>query len=169
MSTAPREEYLDWLRDAHAMEKQAEQMLSATAGRIKNYPELKARLELHLEETRSQAARLEQLMARAGADTSALKDLAGRAAAAGQAFATAMASDEIVKATHAAYAFEHMEVASYQTLIAAADSLGEFEAAAIYKGILVEEQAMADWLIAALPKIVQQYLGSRASGEGESR
>ena len=32
----------EWLRDAHAMEEQAEQMLSATASRIENYPELKA-------------------------------------------------------------------------------------------------------------------------------
>ena len=32
------ERLLQWLRDAHAMEKQAEQMLSGLAGRIKSYP-----------------------------------------------------------------------------------------------------------------------------------
>ena len=45
-----RENLLDWLRDAHAMEQQAETMLSTTASRIKNYPEMKARLEQHAEE-----------------------------------------------------------------------------------------------------------------------
>ena len=33
-----REHLLDWLRDAHAMEQQAEQMLKAQAARIEHYP-----------------------------------------------------------------------------------------------------------------------------------
>tara|TARA_R100000049_G_C1878897_1_gene35970 strand:+ start:207 stop:329 length:123 start_codon:yes stop_codon:yes gene_type:complete len=32
----------DWLRDAHAMEKQAEEMLKAQAKRIEHYPALRA-------------------------------------------------------------------------------------------------------------------------------
>src|SRR3546814_6791992 len=46
MATA-EEHLMDWLRDAHAMEEQAEKMLRATAGRLENYPDLKARLESH--------------------------------------------------------------------------------------------------------------------------
>ncbi|MBK5960204.1 hypothetical protein CCR97_18640 [Rhodoplanes elegans] len=42
---------LDWLRDAHAMEKHAEQMLSNTASRLEHYPELRAKIERHLEQT----------------------------------------------------------------------------------------------------------------------
>ncbi len=42
------EHYHDWLRDAHAMEKQAESMLESMASRIDNYPELRARIEQHL-------------------------------------------------------------------------------------------------------------------------
>ena len=52
--TDAREHLLDWLRDAHAMEQQAEQMLKAQAARIENYPALKARIEAHLEETLGQ-------------------------------------------------------------------------------------------------------------------
>jgi ferritin-like metal-binding protein YciE len=48
------EHLLDWLRDAHAMEQQAEQMLKAQAGRLEHYPELKARTEQHLQETLGQ-------------------------------------------------------------------------------------------------------------------
>ncbi len=44
------EHYHDWLRDAHAMEKQAESMLESMASRIDNYPELRARIEQHLRE-----------------------------------------------------------------------------------------------------------------------
>lgn len=46
------EHYHDWLRDAHAMEKQAESMLESMASRIDNYPELRARIEQHLSETK---------------------------------------------------------------------------------------------------------------------
>ena len=34
----PREDLMDWLRDAHGMEKQAETMLAATSARIESYP-----------------------------------------------------------------------------------------------------------------------------------
>jgi len=34
------EHYHDWLRDAHAMEKQAESMLSKMSGRLEHYPAL---------------------------------------------------------------------------------------------------------------------------------
>ena len=44
MATA-EERLMEWLRDAHAAEEQAETMLSGLAGRIENYPQLKARLE----------------------------------------------------------------------------------------------------------------------------
>ncbi|MDU7226419.1 MAG: DUF892 family protein, partial [Cronobacter sakazakii] len=35
--TTYEENYHDWLRDAHAMEKQAEQMLESMASRIEHY------------------------------------------------------------------------------------------------------------------------------------
>ena len=56
--TEIKENLLDWLRDAHAMEQQAEQMLKAQAGRIEHYPKLKARIEEHIQETVGQRERL---------------------------------------------------------------------------------------------------------------
>lgn len=38
-----RENLVDWLRNAHAMEMQAETMLKGQAGRLEHYPEVKAR------------------------------------------------------------------------------------------------------------------------------
>jgi len=54
MSTNYQEHYLDWVRDAFAMEKQAESMLEKMAGRLEHYPDLKARIEQHIVETRQQ-------------------------------------------------------------------------------------------------------------------
>ena len=45
------ENYHNWLRDAHAMEKQAESLLMATIRRLDNEPQLRTRLEQHLYET----------------------------------------------------------------------------------------------------------------------
>ena len=43
MATA-EERLMEWLRDAHAAEEQAETMLSGMTSRIENYPSLKARI-----------------------------------------------------------------------------------------------------------------------------
>jgi ferritin-like metal-binding protein YciE len=69
-----REWLIQWLRDAHAMEEQAETMLSGLLSRLANYPELSDRLQLHFDETRVQASRLITCLDRIGADTSTLKD-----------------------------------------------------------------------------------------------
>lgn len=42
---------VDWLRDAHAMEKQAEKMLKSQAQRLEHYPLLQKRIEEHIDET----------------------------------------------------------------------------------------------------------------------
>ena len=42
------ENYHNWLRDAHAMEKQAEVILIAAIRRSENYPPLRTRLEQHV-------------------------------------------------------------------------------------------------------------------------
>ncbi|TIP93697.1 MAG: DUF892 family protein, partial [Mesorhizobium sp.] len=73
-----------WLRDAHAMEEQAETMLSGQIERLENYPELRDRMTLHLEETRQQAKRLEQCLDRMGEGSSTLKDAGGKLIAFGQ-------------------------------------------------------------------------------------
>ncbi|RZL07112.1 MAG: DUF892 family protein, partial [Rubrivivax sp.] len=96
---------MDWLRDAHAMEEQAEQMLSATASRIQHYPVLKAKIESHLVETRRQGQLIRGCIERRGGDTSTLKDLAGKVTAMAQGLSGLFVSDEIVKAAMASYTF----------------------------------------------------------------
>lgn len=149
---------LDWLRDAHAMEEQAETMLKATASRLEHYPTLKARLLSHLEETREQARLVKSCIDRRGAGTSVIKDMAAKATATAQGLSGLFVSDEVVKASMASYTFEHMEIASYRCLIAAADAVGDAETARICQQILKQEEAMAAWLAGQLPQVTQQFL-----------
>ena len=158
MTTQPTDNLLDWLRDAHAMEQQAEQMLKGQASRLENYPKLKARIEEHITETIGQRELLEGCIERLGGSPSVLKDLAGKAMAFGQAMGGMVFPDEVVKGAMAGYVFENMEIATYKVLIAAAEAVGDVETRAVCERILPQEQAMADWLLEHLPEVTQAFL-----------
>jgi ferritin-like metal-binding protein YciE len=150
--------YLQWLRDAHAMEEQAEQMLRGTARRIKNYPELKAQLERHLEETRRHADMIRRCIERRGSNISTLKDTAAKLVAVGQVLSGLFVGDEIVKAALGIYTFEHIEIGSYRILIATAEALADTETKLVCEQILREEENMSRWLEENLPSVTKKYL-----------
>jgi ferritin-like metal-binding protein YciE len=158
MATSPQEHLLAWLRDAHAMEQQAETMLESQIARLKHYPELRKKLEEHLEETRRQAQMVNDCIERLGGGTSAVKDTMGKMMAFGQGLSGLFVDDEVIKGSLASYTFEQMEIASYTILIAAAEACGDTTTAAICTRILKEEQAMANWLSAQTPNLVRAFL-----------
>lgn len=160
---------MQWLRDAHAMEKQAETMLSSMASRIENYPDVKARIEQHLDETQQQAAIIEACIERRGGDTSTLKDLAAKFVAFGQGLSGMFVGDEIIKGAMASYTFEQMEIASYQVLIATADQVGDSDTSAACSRILREEEEMARWLQDSLPALTTRYLTREESPALEAK
>lgn len=165
----PQENLLDWLRDAHAMEQQAETMLSSQSGRLEHYPVLKARIDKHIEETRGQQARLETCIKRLNGSPSALKDLGGKLMAFAQGASDMVVSDEVVKGAMSGYVFEHMEIASYTILIAAAKAAGDMETQQVCEQNLQEEIAMADWLLEHLPDVTQAFLARAANPDSEAK
>jgi ferritin-like metal-binding protein YciE len=140
----PQENLLDWLRDAHAMEQQAENMLKAQSKRLEHYPELKARIDQHIEETLGQQKLIDKCLSRLGGSSSTIKDMTGRLMAFGQAVGGSLMSDEVVKGAMAGYVFENVEIACYTVLIAAAKAAGDIETQAACEQILPQEIAMAD-------------------------
>lgn len=158
--THARNNFLAWLRAAHAMEEQAITTLSAQSRRIESYPDLKARIVQHLHETEEHARALKALLDHFSGtgSVSAIKDMAAKLTAKAQGVGGMLTSDEVVKGAMASYAFEHLEIASYRVLIAAADELDEMEAKAVFERILAEEIAMADWLEANLDAITRIFL-----------
>lgn len=154
----PRENLMDLLRDAHAMEQQAEQMLKAQAARIEHYPKLKARIEQHLEETLGQQRLVEASIERLGGSPSVVKDAMGKMAAFGQAMGGMTTSDEIVKGAMASYVFENLEIATYTALLGAAKTVGDVETQRMCEQILPQEEAMAKWLLEHLPELTEEFL-----------
>lgn len=167
--TSKTDNLLDWLRDAHAMEQQAEKMLEAQAGRLENYPQLKSRIEQHLEETKGQQRLLEDCLKRLDSSPSLLKDFGGKLMAFGQAVGGMTVSDEVVKGAMSGYVFENMEIAAYTVLIAAAQDVGDSATEASLKQILPQEVAMADWLREHLPEITQAYLARDRADADEAK
>lgn len=156
--TNSREWMSQWLRDAHAMEEQAETMLNSQYERLENYPDLRNRIGRHIEETKEQARRLEECLERIGGDTSAMKDAGGKLMAMAQGVSGIFAGDEVMKGALAGYTFEHMEIASYTMLIAAAKDCGDSEIQRVCEQNLREEEEMAAWLAENLPTVTQRFL-----------
>lgn len=156
--TKALENYIDWVRDAHAMEEQAEAMLSRMAERLEHYPELKSRILQHIEETKEQQHLVQTVLDRLDTSRSVIKDAAGKISAMGQSVGGMFASDEVVKGAISGYVFEQLEIASYTALIAAAQAVGDDEGVQTFTRIRSQEQEMAQWLAEHLPAVTQVYL-----------
>jgi ferritin-like metal-binding protein YciE len=146
--------FIDELRDAYDAEKQITKALPKMA-KAASSPELRAAFESHLEETRGQIQRLEEV------------------------FATL---DEKVRGKHcdgmegiieegksaSAQRVEHYEMAAYGTLIAWAQAMGHNDAADLLQQTLDEEKA-ADEKLSALGEggINQEAAGAAHADDDE--
>jgi ferritin-like metal-binding protein YciE len=166
--TGAEDRLIQWLRDAHAMEEHAVTMLSTLAGRLDGYPEFKTQVERHLKETERQVERLNACIDRRNGGSSAIKDTIAKMAAFAQGASGIAVGDEPVKGALALYTFEHMEVASYQILIAAAEEVGDMETKRVCEEILQEEAAMGQWLGDALQSLTHSYLAREEREERAS-
>jgi ferritin-like metal-binding protein YciE len=165
VSGKARDIYIVGLRNQHAVENQAIELLERQVGRLENYPEMEARMRQHIEESREQARRLEELLAQQDTSHSGLKDtmmsLVGNLAALGHA----PAPDEVLKNTMANYAFEHYEIASYKSLLTLADLAGQSRARTALETSLREEEQMAAWIDEHIGPTVRRYVERSASGQ----
>ena len=75
-----------------------------------------------------------------------MKSGAAKLSGMAQGASTGLARDELVKNVLSDYAAEHMEIASYRSLIAAAEELAQPRIAELCRANLREEEAMARWL-----------------------
>ncbi|WP_407179754.1 ferritin-like domain-containing protein [Bradyrhizobium sp. STM 3562] len=158
MSNKARDIFIVGLRNAHAMEIQARELMERQSERLDEYPDVKAKVSSHLKETNDQVKRLEKCLEACGESTSSLKDTAQSAAANMQAMAHSMAGDEILKNTFANDAFEHFEIAAYKSLLALCGPAGMDSARASLEQSLKEEERMAAWVESNVEKVTMDYL-----------
>jgi len=156
-----KEEVLDWLRDAYAMERGLETTLKKISGSERHCAECRHAAAMHLQETQQHAQTIEALLKSLGTNTSTVKTGLGMMTEIAKGLGTAMSRDEQIKDLLAAYAMEHFEIACYQALIAAAETAGLPEVADACEQIIADEENMAQSISESLPLVVQDYLGGQ--------
>ena len=164
-----RDIYVTGLRNAHAMEAQAIELLERQIGRLQNYPEMAARMQQHVAETHAQQKRLEEALASLSETYSSIKDTAMAALGNLLALGHAPASDEVIKNTFANYAFEHYEMAAYKALIVLAEATGHSTAMSGLRQSLQEEESMASWIDEHIRPTTLRFVQRSAAGETAGR
>jgi ferritin-like metal-binding protein YciE len=161
--------FITGVKNAHALEKEARQILSRQIERITNYPEVEQRLRIHLEETNRQEERIDEILHALGEDRSLLKDWVTQIMGKAAAVAHVPMADEILKDTFANHAFEAFEIAAYKSLIAMAEATGNTQHLAALRQTLQEEERMRQWIFDNVEKVTQMYLERSARGEKADR
>lgn len=156
--TAARSLLIDWIRNAHAMEVQSEELLDSQLRRIEHYPDLRERLKEHREETREQRIVLQDMLRSARTEPSAWREAGVRLMALGQNLFQVASQDEIIKGVIMLASFERMEMAVYRALATAAQVAGEAEMADVFVRLHDQEQAMAHWHDEHLAELTRQFL-----------
>lgn len=162
MSEQQKETLIEWLNDAYAMENNLIKTLEQHAKQAEDHPEIQSKIEEHLEQTKEHAEKVKAAIERLGGSVSAIKKGAGMAGGFISGMGAAAAEDALVKNAIADFAAEHMEIASYNALKAAAKQLGDKEIAEMCDEILEQEQEMADWLEENMPTAVKEFVEEKA-------
>lgn len=150
--------YLDWLRDAHAMEKHAESLLQAATLRLEDFPLLQARMKQYTQQTCEQQQQVKDVLKRYDSNWSALKDALGRMSAVGQAASDMLRDEEGVRIAVSSYVFCNYKVATYTALLAAAQQAADSKGTKTFQLILQDEIQMAEWLLHQLPDVANEAI-----------
>ncbi len=137
------EEVVKYLRDAHALEAQALQMLE-TGPKLAEFDALAQVFERHLEQTREHQRLVGERLDELDSGPSRGQNAAMRAGALNLGGFFKAQPDTPVKLAGFAYAFEGLETGAYELLTRTARRAGDERTAALAERILGEEQAAAE-------------------------
>ena len=161
--------YVMGIQNAHALEKQATQLINRQLERLESYPEVAAVLRQHEAETEEQIDRLEGILAEVGSSPSTVKDMATMLSGNMAAMMHTAMPDEVIKNHFANAAFEAFEITTYKSLIAMAEATGNHAHIPVYEASLAEEQATEAKLQGMTAALSQKYLSLLDAGEQAKR
>ena len=168
-SETARTIYVSALRNTHALEEQALQIMERQVERLENYPEMAAMLRAHIEETHGQRRRLEEALSSLGEGPSTVKEAVLGFVGNVMALGHAPAQDEILKNTFANHAFENYEIAAYKSLIAIAEHSGHAGSVTGFRQSLQEEERMARAIYEQVEAVTRRYMTLTEQGGQASR
>ena len=162
-ANAIMEAYLTGLRNQHAVETQAIGTIQNELPRMKLYPQLQEKMQADKERSTTQAARLDDLLARHDTRKALAKEAVTGAVATVAGFAHAASGDDVLKNVLAAVGFKAYEIGSYKVLLTLAEAAGAAEDKSVLEQSMKEEQEMGDWLGSHLPDLVHAYLQQQSA------
>jgi ferritin-like metal-binding protein YciE len=136
-------ELVKYLRDAHALEAQALQLLES-GPRIAEFDALAAVFRDHLDQTREHQRLVDERLAAHGSGPSRFQAGAMRAGVLNLGVFFKAQPDTPPKLAGFAYAFEALEIGAYELLSRVARRAGDEETAAVAERILAEERVAAE-------------------------
>ena len=155
---AKRKTLIAWLNDAYAMERALAQTLKGHANDAKSDPVISQRLRSHAEESKHHADLVERAIERLGGSVSNLKSGMSSVMGTVQGMAMMPAKDSTIKHLLEGAAAEKLEIASYRSIITAAEEIGDHETARTAREILESEERMAQWIDEQLPHAIREQL-----------
>jgi len=150
------------------MEVGAIPTLRSHAVAAQNYPEMQAKLNEHADVSRRHVEMVGGCIERLGGHPSAIKETVGAAMGKVGGFANLPAKDTVIKNALGDYAAENFEIASYKSLIAAAEKIGDQETAQVCQRILRDEEEMAGWLGGHIATLTQAFLDKQTGEEDDA-
>jgi ferritin-like metal-binding protein YciE len=156
------DEVIKYLRDAHALEGQALQLLE-TGPKIAEDDALKQVFAAHLEETKDQQKRIDARLDALDSKPSRFQAGALRLGALNLGGFFKAQPDTPAKLAGFAYAFEALECGAYELLRRVADRAGDAETSALAASILLQEQAAAEKVAGTWDAAVDAALAQQAA------
>ncbi|UDQ78728.1 DUF892 family protein [Erwinia rhapontici] len=155
----PEKCYHTWFRDACAIERHAEVALNELTQHLTPWPEMKARVDNHLRETRENISMLSEFMQRRQIDSVVLGgERFSHFKNCIQGINGLLMSPEPVNNFIGSYLLEAYEIGCLTPLIAAAEALGDQEAILLLDKIIQKDFNMVRWALEHLPDITRAQL-----------
>lgn len=158
-----RDEIIDWLNDAYAMERALEITLEKQANSGEVHRAIRERAAIHLDQTRAHAERVQRCLDMLGTTPSTVKSTASQVLETGKKYMTMFARDERVKDYLAMVGSEYFEVACYKALIVAARHAGEERLVDELSQNMREDAETARWLDDNIDAVIRDYLSEAAA------
>ena len=155
-----------YLADVHSIEVQALAQMKA-APKLAGGGRLSAAFSAHLDETAEHELRVRELLERRGADTSTLKDVAGRVGGWAMVAFARLNPDTPGKLAAHAFAYEHMELAAYELLRRIAQHARDEAVVCLADAVGGQERAMAERLAGCFDEAVDASLAQKGDPTGE--
>lgn len=162
MSEKLEQQLVKELANAHALEKQAIELLDKGSQMVED-EEVGRIFRAHLMQTHEHERQVAERLQARGEDPSTLKDAAMQAGALGIGLAAKSMPDTSLRLVTVAFAFENLEIATYDILCRLAERAGDQETVAVAERILEQEEAAAELVRGTFDRVLELTLGEPAT------